>query len=110
MPVSEVGGDAWTLIDLLIGLGLALSMIVGIWRGFVMEVMSLAAWGWIWVDAWRDRGLVGLHAGQSDAFGDLGSVAVLTLGRLVERIVEGVDPFVARASGQILARAVLISF
>ncbi len=44
MPVSEVGGDAWTLIDLLIGLGLALSMIVGIWRGFVMEVMSLAAW------------------------------------------------------------------
>ena len=66
--------------------------------------------GWIWVDAWRDRGLVGLHVGQSDAFGDLGSVAVLTLGRLVERIVEGVDPFVARASGQILARAVLISF
>ncbi|MGE5451773.1 MAG: CvpA family protein [Acidobacteriota bacterium] len=44
MPVSDVGANAWTLIDLLVGVGLLLSMLVGLWRGFVMEVMSLLAW------------------------------------------------------------------
>lgn len=44
MPVSDVGADAWTLIDLMVGMGLLLSMFVGVWRGFVMEMMSLFAW------------------------------------------------------------------
>lgn len=44
MPVSDVGANAWTLIDLVVGLGLLLSMVVGLWRGLVVEVMSLLAW------------------------------------------------------------------
>lgn len=42
--MPDTGADAWTIIDLLVGLGLLLSTVVGIWRGLVTEVMSLAAW------------------------------------------------------------------
>ena len=43
--VTASGGYAWTLPDLLLLLGLALSVIVGAWRGLVTEVLSLAGWG-----------------------------------------------------------------
>ena len=42
--MTEAAANAWTLIDLVIGLGLLVSMAVGVWRGLVVEVMSLAAW------------------------------------------------------------------
>lgn len=43
--VSEAGAHAWTLIDLVLALGLGLSVIVGAWRGLLVEVLSLAGWG-----------------------------------------------------------------
>jgi membrane protein required for colicin V production len=43
--VTEAGSYAWTLVDLALAVGLGLSVIVGAWRGFVTEVMSLAGWG-----------------------------------------------------------------
>lgn len=42
--MSEVVDNAWTLVDLLVGLGLLLSMFVGLWRGLVVELMALFAW------------------------------------------------------------------
>jgi membrane protein required for colicin V production len=42
--VSEAGAYAWTLIDLILVVGLGLSVIVGAWRGLVTEVMALAGW------------------------------------------------------------------
>lgn len=42
--VNEVGGGTWSLIDLILMIGLGLSMIVGIWRGFLKEVMALMGW------------------------------------------------------------------
>lgn len=41
--VTEAG--AWTLIDLILVIGLVLSVIVGAWRGLVTEMLSLAGWG-----------------------------------------------------------------
>jgi membrane protein required for colicin V production len=35
----------WTLVDLALGLGLALSMLVGAWRGLVTEMLALFGWG-----------------------------------------------------------------
>lgn len=43
--VTASGGYAWTLPDLLLLLGLGLSVIVGAWRGLVTELLSLAGWG-----------------------------------------------------------------
>jgi membrane protein required for colicin V production len=40
-PVAYV----WTLPDLLLAVGLGLSVLVGVWRGLVKEVMSLLGWG-----------------------------------------------------------------
>jgi len=36
---------AWTLVDVALGLGLALSMLVGAWRGLVTEMLALFGWG-----------------------------------------------------------------
>ena len=54
MPVSDVGADAWTLIDLVLGLGLLVSMLLGAWRGLVMEIMALLAWlvGYVLAQWW----------------------------------------------------------
>ncbi|MBI3384178.1 MAG: CvpA family protein [Aquabacterium sp.] len=41
---SETGAYAWTLPDLLLLVGLGLSVVVGIWRGLVKELLSLAGW------------------------------------------------------------------
>lgn len=35
----------WTLVDLALGLGLALSVLVGAWRGLVTEMLALFGWG-----------------------------------------------------------------
>jgi membrane protein required for colicin V production len=43
--VTEASSYAWTLIDLILAIGLGLSVVVGAWRGFVTEVMALAGWG-----------------------------------------------------------------
>lgn len=43
--VNEAGAYAWTLIDLVLLIGLGLSVVVGAWRGFVTEMLSLAGWG-----------------------------------------------------------------
>jgi membrane protein required for colicin V production len=43
--VTEVGASAWTLIDVILAVGLGLSVIVGAWRGLVTEMLSLAGWG-----------------------------------------------------------------
>ncbi|MDI1260165.1 CvpA family protein [Aquabacterium sp.] len=37
-------GGAWTLVDVVLALGLALSVIVGAWRGLVTEVLALLGW------------------------------------------------------------------
>lgn len=42
--MQEVGGSSWTLVDLMLGAGLLLSMLVGAWRGLVREVMALLGW------------------------------------------------------------------
>lgn len=39
------GANAWTLVDLVLALGLGLSVIVGAWRGLLIELLSLAGWG-----------------------------------------------------------------
>lgn len=43
--VSESGAYAWTLPDLILLVGLGLSVVVGAWRGLVTEMLSLAGWG-----------------------------------------------------------------
>ena len=43
--------NAWSFIDLALLIGLALSVIVGAWRGLVHEVMSLLGWGAAYVSA-----------------------------------------------------------
>ncbi|WP_290643398.1 CvpA family protein [Aquabacterium sp.] len=43
--VTETGAYAWTLPDLILLVGLGLSMVVGAWRGLVTEMLSLAGWG-----------------------------------------------------------------
>jgi membrane protein required for colicin V production len=35
----------WTLVDLALGLGLGLSVLVGAWRGLVTEMLALFGWG-----------------------------------------------------------------
>jgi membrane protein required for colicin V production len=49
--VTAAGASAWTLIDLVLAVGLGLSVIVGAWRGLVTEVMALAGWGVSYVAA-----------------------------------------------------------
>lgn len=43
--MTETGAYAWTLPDLILLVGLGLSMVVGAWRGLVKEMLSLAGWG-----------------------------------------------------------------
>lgn len=41
---AVVDGSAWTLVDVVLALGLLLSIIVGAWRGLVTEVLALLGW------------------------------------------------------------------
>lgn len=43
--MTEAGAYAWTLVDLVLLLGLGLSVVVGAWRGLLTEMLSLAGWG-----------------------------------------------------------------
>jgi membrane protein required for colicin V production len=42
--VSPADANPWSFIDLLLAVGLALSVIVGAWRGLLKEVLALMAW------------------------------------------------------------------
>ncbi len=42
--VTTGAAGAWTMVDLILVVGLALSVIVGLWRGLVTELLSLAGW------------------------------------------------------------------
>ena len=42
--VNTVTSGEWSLIDLMLLIGLALSIVVGIWRGLIKEVMALLGW------------------------------------------------------------------
>lgn len=42
--VSAVASNGWSLIDLVLLIGLGLSMLVGIWRGLIKEMMALLGW------------------------------------------------------------------
>jgi membrane protein required for colicin V production len=43
--VTQPVADVWTLVDLILVVGLGLSVIVGGWRGLVRELLALAGWG-----------------------------------------------------------------
>ncbi len=64
--VSETGAYAWTLPDLLLLVGLGLSVVVGAWRGLVKETLSLAGWGVSYFSAqWFGAGMgANLPVGQ----------------------------------------------
>lgn len=42
--VNTVTSGEWSLIDLMLLIGLGLSTLVGIWRGLIKEVMALLGW------------------------------------------------------------------
>jgi membrane protein required for colicin V production len=42
--VNTVTAGEWSLIDLMLLVGLGLSTVVGIWRGLIKEVMALLGW------------------------------------------------------------------
>ncbi|MDO9238068.1 MAG: CvpA family protein [Aquabacterium sp.] len=43
--MTEAGAYVWTLIDLVLLVGLGLSVVVGAWRGLLTELLALAGWG-----------------------------------------------------------------
>jgi membrane protein required for colicin V production len=43
--VTPPVADAWTLVDLVLAVGLGVSVIVGGWRGLTRELLALAGWG-----------------------------------------------------------------
>jgi membrane protein required for colicin V production len=49
--VTDVAESAWTLVDVVLALGLLLSVIVGAWRGLLTEVLSLLGWAVAYVAA-----------------------------------------------------------
>ncbi len=99
MPVSEAGAEAWTLIDLVFGLGLLVSMLVGAWRGLVMEVMALLAWlvGYFLAQWWGADMALHVPVGQP------GSAINQAAGMLVVFVLTWVGwALVAWAAGRII--------
>lgn len=43
--MNPSGTDPWSLVDLILLIGLGLSVIVGGWRGLSREMLALAGWG-----------------------------------------------------------------
>lgn len=77
--VTEAGSHAWTLIDVIMAVGLGLSVIVGLWRGLVTELLSLAGWGVSYVAAqW-----FGPMAGEMLPVGEPGSRLNVVAGMVV---------------------------
>lgn len=71
-------GD-WSLIDLVLVIGLALSALVGIWRGLIKEVMALLGW----VVAYFMAQWFGPEAGTWVPVGAPGSSANVAAGMVV---------------------------
>ena len=42
--MTEVAADPWNLIDLVLLIGLGLSILVGAWRGLLTELLALMGW------------------------------------------------------------------
>jgi membrane protein required for colicin V production len=77
--VTPLAASAWTLVDLLLGIGLALSVLVGLWRGLVTEMMSLLGWGVAYFAAqW-----LGPSASGMVPIGELGSRTNVVAGMVV---------------------------
>ena len=77
--VTQAGSSAWTLIDLILLIGLGLSVIVGAWRGLVTEMLSLAGW----LVAYFGAQWFGPAAGQWVPVGEPGSRLNVVAGMVV---------------------------
>lgn len=67
--IPAVAGSAWSIVDMVLALGLALSVVVGAWRGLITEVLALLGWAVAYVAAqWW-----GPQAGASVPVGEAGS-------------------------------------
>ncbi len=60
-PVIAAPAQAASLLDLILGLGLLLSVLLGAWRGLITEVLALAGWGVSYVAAQWLGPTVGSH-------------------------------------------------
>jgi membrane protein required for colicin V production len=60
-PVSAAPVQAASLLDLVLGLGLLVSVVLGAWRGLLTEVLALAGWGVSYVSAQAFGPAAGLH-------------------------------------------------
>ncbi len=100
--VSETGAYAWTLPDLLLLVGLGLSVVVGAWRGLVKETLSLAGWGVSYFSAqWFGAGMgANLPVGQlGERLNVLaGMIVVFVLAWLVWALISWALTQVVRAS------------
>lgn len=100
--VSETGAYAWTLPDLLLLVGLGLSVVVGAWRGLVKEMLSLAGWGVSYFSAqWFGAGMgANLPIGQPGERLNVlaGMIVVFVLAWLVWALISWALTQVVRAS------------
>ncbi len=109
--VSETGAYAWTLPDLLLLVGLGLSVVVGAWRGLVKETLSLAGWGVSYFSAqWFGTGMgANLPVGQPGERLNVlaGMIVVFVLAWLVWALISWALTQVVRASPLIAPDRVL---
>lgn len=77
--MTEVAGQTWSIVDLALMVGLLLSMLVGLWRGLVKEVLSLIGW----VVAYFMAQWFGAQAGASLPVGEVGSRVNVLAGMMV---------------------------
>lgn len=77
--MTEVAGQAWSIVDLALVLGLLLSMLVGLWRGLVTELLSLIGW----VVAYFAAQWFGPQAGATLPVGEAGSRVNVVAGMMV---------------------------
>ncbi len=59
--LSQALPPQWTLVDVALALGLALSVLVGAWRGLVTEMLALIGWGVSYFSAQWWGPQAGLH-------------------------------------------------
>lgn len=77
--MTDTAASAWSLIDLILMVGLGLSVLVGAWRGLIREVFSLAGWGVAYFSAqWFGPGVA-----QWVPVGEAGSRANVLAGMVV---------------------------
>ncbi|WP_290867439.1 CvpA family protein [Aquabacterium sp.] len=73
--VTPATASPWSIVDLLLLIGLGLSVVMGLWRGLVSEVMSLGGWLVSYTAANALGPAVGLHVPVGEAGGRLNVVA-----------------------------------